>query len=243
MIINDTIPAQIEAVAYLNAAAKHIRGKINLGGHSKGGNLAVYAAAFCGKSIQKRIKNIYSNDAPGFNRTVISSDQYKNIEKKICCYIPESSVVGLLFEYTKNYKVVKSSETGLLQHDPFSWEIKGKDMAYIDAVSKESVFVNKTLMQWLESMDRKTRTAFVETLFTVLDKANIKSVHDFTGNALKSTALLVKSLGNVDNESKKMLFKTFSALFKIATQNAPKFIDVKMPFQKSDIQPVNNDKV
>ena len=236
MILNDTIPAQIEAAAYLSAAAKHVRGKINSGGHSKGGNLAGYAAAFCEKYVQKRIKNVYSNDAPGFNKTVISSDQYKKIEKKICCYIPESSVVGLLFEYTKNYKVVKSSETGLLQHNPFSWEIMGKDMLYIDAVSKGSVFVNRTLMQWLESMDQKTRAVFVETLFTVLDKANIKSVHDFTDNALKNTALLVKSLVNVDNESKNMLFKTFSVLFKIAARNAPQFLDVKMPFQKSDIQ-------
>ena len=128
MILNDTIPAQIEAAAYLNTAAKHIRGKINSGGHSKGGNLAVYAAAFCGRSVQRRIKNVYSNDAPGFNKKIVSSDQYKNIEKKICCYIPESSVVGLLFEYTKDYKVVKSSETGIMQHDPFSWEITGKDM-------------------------------------------------------------------------------------------------------------------
>ena len=243
MILNDTIPAQIEAAAYLNTAAKHIRGKINSGGHSKGGNLAVYAAAFCGRSVQRRIKNVYSNDAPGFNKKIVSSDQYKNIEKKICCYIPESSVVGLLFEYTKDYKVVKSSETGIMQHDPFSWEITGKDMVYIEAVSKGSIFVNKTLMQWLESMDRKTRAVFVETLFTVLDKANIKSVHDFTGNALKNTVMLVKSLVNVDNESKNMLFKTFLVLFKIAKQNAPQFIDVKMPFQKSDIQPVGNDTI
>jgi hypothetical protein len=243
MILNNTIPAQIEAVAYLNAAAKNVWGKINTGGHSKGGNLAVYAASFCGRAVQKRIKTVYSNDAPGFNKTVISSARYKNIEEKICCYIPQSSVVGLLFEYVKNYKVVKSSETGLLQHDPFSWEVKGKDMVCIDAVSKGSVFVNKTLMQWLESMDLETRIVFVETLFTVLDEANIKSIPDFTDNALKNTVLLIKSLHNVDGESKKMLLETFSELFKIATNNMHLFIDIKMPFKKTKIEPDNHDSI
>jgi hypothetical protein len=243
MILNAAIPAQIEALAYLNAAAKNVRGKINTGGHSKGGNLAVYAASFCGNAVQKRIKTVYSNDAPGFNKTVISNALYKNIEEKICCYIPQSSVVGLLFEYVKNYKVVKSSETGLLQHDPFSWEIKGKDMVYIDTVSKGSVFVNKTLMQWLESMDLETRVVFVETLFTVLDKANIKSIPDFTDNALKNTALLIKSLHNVDGESKKMLLRTFLELFKITTGNVHQFIDMKMSLKKSKIQPDNHDSI
>jgi hypothetical protein len=243
MILNDTIPAQLEAASYLNAAAKHIRGKIIAGGHSKGGNLAVYAASFCGRAVQKRIKSIYSNDAPGFNKTVTSSEGYKNIEKKICCYIPESSVVGLLFEYVKHYKVVKSSESGLFQHDPFSWEIKGKDMVHIDAVSKGSILVNKTLMQWLENMDHQTRAVFVETLFTVLDKANIKSIPDFTDSAFKNTALLIKSLNNVDSESKKILFKTFSVLFKTATHNIHQFLDVKMPLKKSKIPPVNYDSI
>ncbi|MDR2097269.1 MAG: DUF2974 domain-containing protein [Spirochaetaceae bacterium] len=227
MILNDTIPAQLEAVSYLKTASKNLRGRINTGGHSKGGNLAVYAASFCGKTIQNRIKTVYSNDAPGFSKTVITSEQYKNIEEKIDCYIPQSSVIGMLFEYVKKYKVVKSSRTGIMQHDPFSWEIKGKDMVYIDAVSKRSVFVNKTLMQWLEKMDQQTRTVFVETLFTVLDEANIKSIPDFTDNAFKNTARLIKSLHNVDGKTKRMLGKMFYALFKMGTQNMHLFFNAK----------------
>jgi hypothetical protein len=229
MILNNTIPAQLEAANYLNNAAKHLSGGINTGGHSKGGNLAVYAAAFCDKSVQNDIGVIYSNDAPGFNKKIITSDQYKTIETKIDCYIPEGSVVGLLFEYTKNYKVVKSSGTGLMQHDPFSWEVKGKDMVYIPAVSKQSIAVNNVLMEWLENMDYQTRTAFVETLFNIVNDANIKSTYDFTENKLKNAAMLIKSLNTVDGESKKMLLKTFSALIKIANHKI--FVDVNDKFR------------
>jgi hypothetical protein len=224
MILNRAIPAQLEAADYLNEAAKHFDEKINTGGHSKGGNLAVYAAAFCDKSVQDRINTIFSNDAPGFNEKITTSGQYKAIETRIDCYIPEDSVVGLLFESVKNYKVVKSSENGLMQHDPFSWEIKGKNMVHIHSVSKHSIAINKVLMEWLENMDYQTRTVFVETLYGIVSEANIKSIHDFTDNRLKNAAMLIKSLHTVNSESKEMLFKTFSALIKIANHKV--FTDV-----------------
>jgi hypothetical protein len=243
MILNDTIPAQLEASAYLNVAGRRTGRKINVGGHSKGGNLAVYAAAFCDRAVQKRIRTVYSNDAPGFNKKFITDGRYREIEGRIDCYIPQSSVVGMLFEYVKNYKVVKSSETGLLQHDPFSWEIKGANMVYIDTVSESSIFVNKTLMEWLEKMDYRTREVFVETLFTVLEEANIKSIPDFTDNAFKNTALLIKSLYNVDNESKKMLVKTFGALFKTATRNIHQYIDEKFQTKNQPTPQLGHDSV
>jgi hypothetical protein len=227
MILKHAIPSQLEAVAYLNTAAKRIKGKINLGGHSKGGNLAVYAASFCGMSVQKRINTIYSNDAPGFNKAVVSSGGYKSIAEKIECYIPQSPVIGLLFEYVKNYKVVKSSEIGFMQHNLFSWELKRKEMVHTDSISKQSRLVNKTLMQWLENMNYETRSVFIETLFNLFNSANITTLSDFTGNALKNTALLIKSLRDVDKKTKAMLFKTFSALFEIAKNNIQPFLDVK----------------
>jgi hypothetical protein len=219
MILNDAIPAQLEAVSYLNAAAKKIGGKLNIGGHSKGGNLAVYAASFCDSPVQKRINTVYSNDAPGFDKKIVSSGQYKNIEKKIERYIPQGSVVGLLFECAGNYKIVKSSETGLMQHDPFSWELLGKNMIHNDSISKRSRLVNETLTEWLESMDLPTRAAFIETLFTIIDEADIKSLQDFTDNSLKNTFMLIKSLHNTDRESKKMLAKILSTLFKTTGEN------------------------
>ncbi|MDR0663002.1 MAG: DUF2974 domain-containing protein [Spirochaetaceae bacterium] len=243
MILNEAIPAQIEAVSYLSAAAKEIRGKIITGGHSKGGNLAVYAASFCREAVQRRIKTVYSNDAPGFNKSVTASAMYKNIESIIDCYVPQGAVVGLLFEYVRHYKVVKSSQAGLLQHDPFSWELTGKNMIYIPSVTKKSRFVNKTLMQWLESMDKETRAAFIETLFTIIDKANIKSLTDFTDNTLKNTALLIKSLGNVDNKSKKMLLSIFSALFGAARNNIRKFVNIKLPLINQNTGAVHYDSI
>ncbi|MDR2748108.1 MAG: DUF2974 domain-containing protein, partial [Treponema sp.] len=83
MSFSGAVPAQIEAVSYLEEMAPRIRGPLRLGGHSKGGNLAVYAASFCKKSIRRRIRAIYSNDAPGFNRQVLESPGYVEIKDRI----------------------------------------------------------------------------------------------------------------------------------------------------------------
>ena len=50
-----------EAVEYLENVAKKTKKSIRLGGHSKGGNLAIYAAAFSKDDTRKRIIDIYQN--------------------------------------------------------------------------------------------------------------------------------------------------------------------------------------
>jgi len=228
MSFSDTVPAQEESVKYLNKVSKHIKHRINTGGHSKGGNLAVYAASFCDKSVQKRINRIYSNDAPGFTKLVISSDYFNRIKDRIESYIPRGSVIGLLFEHIRDYKVVQSSESGLMQHNPFSWEVRGKDMVYLDSVTPRSSLVNKTLMEWYDNMDNETLKLFTESLFDILRKTNITSIPDFNDNALKNTVLIIKTLNTVDKKTKTMLLKTISALFETAKNNFQQSLKNKM---------------
>ncbi|GMO38846.1 MAG: DUF2974 domain-containing protein [Termitinemataceae bacterium] len=219
MICDKAVPAQLEAVDYLEKKAQALKGDFNIGGHSKGGNLAVYAAAFCNKKLQNRINAIYNNDAPGFFKETTERKEYKQIEPKICTYIPQDSVVGLLFEHQKNYSVVKSTETGIMQHNPFSWQVTKNNLAIQKSVTENSLFLNETLMKWLDSMDKDTRRHFINTLFDVLNKTNVNSIPDFTDNWLKNTAVLIKSMSELDKETKIMLNKTFSMLFDIAIEN------------------------
>ncbi|GHV79446.1 hypothetical protein AGMMS49944_12370 [Spirochaetia bacterium] len=216
MIFTEAIPAQLEAAAYLTAISNGIKKPFYVGGHSKGGNLAVYAASFCGPKIQNRILAIYNNDAPGFNKKTTAAKEYKAIEKKILTFIPQDSVIGLLFEHQKNYTVVRSDENGLMQHNPFSWQVLKNDLVPAQQITKQSTFINKTLMLWLDGMDYQTRQQFIDSLYDILVTTEVKSIPEFTDKWLKNTITLVKSMTHLDKETKDMLYKTVAELLEIA---------------------------
>ena len=112
----DVIPAQEDALAYGKKVMDQFDGDFYIGGHSKGGNLAVYTAMNLPEEKQKRIRAVYNHDGPGFAAHVYESEKYKRIRPLIYKTIPESSVVGLLWEEDENYKVVKTKAFGLSQH-------------------------------------------------------------------------------------------------------------------------------
>ena len=119
--------SQRSAAEYLAEAASYHSGQIRTGGHSKGGNLSVYASAFAPADVQKRIITSYNNDGPGFMHDVISSDGYKALVPKIYTIVPQSSLVGMLLENTANLHVVESSgSNGVQQHNPYTWSVLKK---------------------------------------------------------------------------------------------------------------------
>ena len=120
------VPAQEEAVRYLASVAENYEGSLVCTGHSKGGNLAVYAAVHSEKSVRKRIAQVYSNDGPGFGRSLEQDQCYLEMKPVIRSLVPQSSLVGMLLEHGNDYTVVKSRQTGLLQHDGLSWEVLGQ---------------------------------------------------------------------------------------------------------------------
>jgi hypothetical protein len=219
------VPAQREAVLYLEKMAKQISGPLRAGGHSKGGNLAVYAAAFCSSRVRKRITEIYCNDAPGFSSRVVSSEGYRAIQEKIISFVPESSVVGMLFEHGEDYTVVKSTQTGLLQHDIYSWEVTYNDVVRLDKVDKQSRFIDRTIREWIASLDREQRRGFVEAIYTILSSTEASSIPELTADWFKSAPLMIQSLANISETSRDMVFKTLGALFQAARNN----IDALLP--------------
>ena len=125
------VPAQLRARSYLRAvAAAHPLRRIFVGGHSKGGNLAMYAAVHSGPEVRYRIRAVYNNDGPGFCDDTLSSTEYAEMRERIHTYLPQSSIVGVLLEHDESYKIVKSEAKGLAQHDPYTWQIRGNDFEY-----------------------------------------------------------------------------------------------------------------
>ena len=207
------VPAQLRAVEYLRAvAAAHPLRRIYLTGHSKGGNLAMYAAVHCGPEYRYRIRAVYNNDGPGFCDDTLSSPAYAEIRDRIRTYLPQSSIVGVLLEHDDNYKIVKSTNPGLLQHDAYSWQVKGADFEY---ATERTAFGRETeaiLDRFVNELSPERKRQFGEALFTVLESTEQNTVSGITGNKLQSLRRILASYGELAPEVRSILTDSFAAL-------------------------------
>lgn len=217
----NTVPSQLEAVKYLEKAASLQKKPLRLGGHSKGGNLAVYASAFCSSEIQNRIIDIYNNDGPGFNEEIISTEGFKKVVSKVRTFIPQSSVVGMLMNHEEPFTIIMSSELGLLQHDSFSWEVMGKDFKCLDNVTSSSRFIDKTLKHWLAIMDDERRGQCIDALYEIFTATGAKTLKELTSSRFKNSVTLVSTLKNIDEPTKELILETLHLLFKSARKSFP----------------------
>lgn len=207
-----TIPAQLEAVTYLNHTVLTTPYDLIIGGHSKGGNLAIYASVNCKSTIKERIITVYNNDGPGFNELMIASLSYQEMLPKIRTIIPQSSIVGMLLEHEEEYTIVKSKQTGIMQHDAMSWEILGTHFVYTDNVSKGSKILDTTLKAWLSNLNETQRAEFVDAFFSLLDATGAKTLSDLTGSKLGHINQIIKTFNALDDTTKEMLGKVIKAL-------------------------------
>lgn len=213
------VPAQEEAVRYLERVAPRLPGKIIVTGHSKGGNLAVYASAFCSRKTQKRIEVVYSNDGPGFNRETINRKEYTEIRNRIRSFIPHSSIIGLLLEHEEDITIIQSSAAGgLLQHDPYSWLILGTGFIEREMLTGDSIRIDRTIKTWLERISPAERELFVDTLFGVLTATGAATVTELSENWLKSALAIGKTLKNLDPATRKILYDILGEIVRAAAE-------------------------
>lgn len=212
------IPSQIQSKLYIEKIIKkYPNHTIYIGGHSKGGNLAIYGAMM--QKNNSQIQKIFSHDGPGFSEDITKTNEYKKIEKKIFKTIPSSSLVGMLLESTHNYKIIKSSaHSGILQHDPYSWQIENNSFIEVEQLSKDAIFMNQTINQWLSQINQEKRALFVNTLFNILESTEQDSFKDISKNWQKTIPMMIESSKNLDKETKeemnKLLFELMKSPFK-----------------------------
>lgn len=212
------IPAQNMALAYLEGVADRLRGKLYVCGHSKGGNLAVYAGVRASYRTRRKILEIYNFDGPGFYDLNSLGDAFDEMLPKIHSFVPETAVVGMLLEPVGEQNVVKSSNKGLLQHDAMSWEVLGPEFVTANSVSDASRMVNDILKNWLREISNEERETFVDTLYKILDASQAKSIDDLNAEKGRIANVILKELGGLSRETRNMLGKTISALFKEGNQ-------------------------
>lgn len=178
MCFQEAVPAQRLAVDYVRELYDAYGRPMHLCGHSKGGNLAVYAAAKSEAPIRQAIREVYNNDGPGFMEHMLSDPGYLEMVPRIHTYVPQSSIIGMLMEHAEPTQVIKSAQVGILQHDVFTWAVVGKELVPVEELTPDSKFVSATIKQWLLGMDLEARNQMVDALFKLLTYGNVERAAD-----------------------------------------------------------------
>ena len=207
------VPAQTAALTYLQEIAAKTDGPLLVAGHSKGGNLAVYASACCGEAVQQRILHVYNLDGPGFTEKILNTPGYQNICSRISTYVPQSSVVGLLLEHEERYTIVHSSETvNLMQHDVYSWEVEQKRFAYVETVTDSSRFIDATVKAWLAALEPEQRETFIDAVYELLRKTNAHTLRQLRENWLSSSVTILRAWRELDEDTRNVMAQVLQAL-------------------------------
>ena len=216
MSFMDKVPAQEEALKYLQAVSSLINVPLRIGGHSKGGNLAVYSALHINKNVQDRIIRIYNNDGPGFKSSILETNEYKYIKDRIDTIVPQTSIIGMLLEHEEEYIVIKSNETLIMQHDPYSWEVLGADFVKMEGTTPSSHFIDSTLREWINNMTIEQREQFVDVLWEVMGATKAKSFPEMAESLFSNAFKIGKKINQLDDKSKDVLSTALSMLINSA---------------------------
>ena len=216
MTYSPLVAAQTDAKEYLAKQASLWDGDLMISGHSKGGNLAIYAAATQTEDVQLRIVDIFCFDSPGLYRSVLETKGYQNIVPLAMRYIPQDSLVGLMLESEVPYVIVKSNATGAMQHSAMTWEIEDGQFIKMEKLTKNSQLNDQTFKKWTESVSDEELELFWNVFFELLFSVGIDTVNDLYGQFMHYVQEFLKAAGNMDEEKRELL--TRIALLLVSTR-------------------------
>ena len=212
-LCNGVVRAQQKAAEYLEERGRGSSRLLRVGGHSKGGNLAIYAAANSSPNVREHILEIYSNDGPGFPGDFADREGMQKILPKITRIIPEFSVIGMLLEHEKEPMIVRSSQKGMLQHDGFSWEVSGPSFVRADTLDRRALGFAEILHKWIDHMDAEQRTRLVEDLFSVMEASGSEYISQIQDGGIRSFRAMVRQIEKFPAESRIMIQELIAALY------------------------------
>ncbi len=238
MLYNDTVPAQILSTRYLNSVASKIKGKITVVGHSKGGNLAIYAGVMCSPKAREKIIEIQSFDSPGFTEEFVTSGKYNETKSKIIKFVPEDSMIGMLLNDTASYKIVKSDGEGIHQHDPFLWIVENNDFVAGEKIKSKAKFVNSTFKEWVNNFTPLQRELFVDAMFDIIEATNAQKAESFIewSEYLKNNSVIFfDTIKDLDPETRSFMLKVLGNIFPSAKDS---ILDAQKQKIKSTIRKI-----
>lgn len=228
----DAVPAQKAALQYAMNMFGEFAGNFYIGGHSKGGNLAVYAAMNLPEPYKNRLLEVYDFDGPGFMEEVYQTKEYQEIRPMIRKYVPQSSIVGMMWERDDNYIVVHSEERGMMQHDPFSWAICEKEFVLEDEVDVSSRYMKRTLERWLEEFSFEEREQLIDVVFDVIFDSGINQFYELSEELLQKIHLMMEGIKDMTDGDRKLLRSAVKQLLLISVREIPQFVKEQLGEEK-----------
>ena len=229
-----------------DVARQYPRRGLRLGGHSKGGNLAVYAGVYAPAAIQRRIAAIYSNDGPGFHEELLDLPEHSRVEDRIFSIVPKSSVVGMMLEHEEDYAVVDSTQVGLMQHDGFSWVVLGDHFVKLRSVTRQGHLHDLVLKEWVRNMSLSQREKFVDGLFAVLTASGAATLTDLRSDSFKAAGAMVRAMKDMEKDTRDALFYAirllFKSNFKVLLEDLQAGTEKKKTPKKRVFQPKNKEE-
>ena len=219
MFTSYTLPSQLRALQYLESASRSTNARLLLGGHSKGGNLALFSAMNCDLSLQNRIDAIYNFDGPGFRREYIESERFARIRNRAHTFVPQSSVFGMMLEHDEEFAIVQSSGKSVMQHDIYRWQLMGGDFVYLDRRTNSGYFINHTLESFLEKMTDEEREQFIQAFFTVVRGSNSAHFREIPQKLLSNTASMLRAFKKLNKSERVVLGKSIFKALESAKEN------------------------
>ena len=220
----EAVPAQKAALQYAMNIFGEFAGNFYIGGHSKGGNLAVYAAMNLPKSYKGRLLEVHDFDGPGFMEEVYGTKEYQEIRPLIRKYVPQSSIVGMMWERDSNYIVVHSDEKGMMQHDPFSWTVRDKEFVLEDEVDRSSRYMKRTLERWVEEFSFEEREQLIDTIFDLIFETGINKFYELSEELLQKIRVMIEGIGEMSDEERKLVRSAVKQLILISVKEIPQAV-------------------
>ena len=212
------VPAQRAAREYLDEVGVRAIDPLYVGGHSKGGNLAVYAAAKACAPVAEKLAGVYSHDGPGFPEGVLSDDEIERIRPLTCKTVPRESLVGLLMERDFDYRVVQSDAHGISQHSPFKWHVEQGELVLAEGIAPTARFTADVLNDWIAGLDVLGRRRAVDALFAALRATGAQDAFDILMGGPKAIGFLVEAARKTSPDAREVIVQEMKSLSAIAAR-------------------------
>lgn len=216
-------PSQRDAVAYAEEVVRHIPGKLILGGHSKGGNLAVYAGIFAKEETAGRLTAVYNFDGPGFNEAVLASPEFLQKDLPIHTFVPQTSVIGILLWHAEPFVVVRSDGVGVWQHNPYTWQLMGGRFTRLSERSSSSQLAEATIKNWLADLSPDERRQVIDGIYSVLSASDGRNVADLFEP--RNVVAILRAAGGMDVKTRSAIAEAFRMLGASLIEAVPDFMD------------------
>ena len=229
MCFSEGTGGQLKAVDYLDKNFARTMKRLRVGGHSKGGNFAVYGSSFCKPHIKDNLIDVYDFDGPGFIKELTEKNEYRDIVKRVHKYTPEESIIGMLMYTKSKTKIVECSAKGIAQHDPMNWHVTRNHFDSADNVSSLSQVINDVIKKWAVQFDYETRSLFGDIFFASIVSSGATKMSQLSSSKVRSLASITKEIQSLEPENQALVMDVFVKLVAAGGDSLKNTLLAKLP--------------